>query len=49
MNEKILAAFSDVFEQTLKDSNVVLARPERQRLFKMLLQDILTELITENK
>jgi hypothetical protein len=49
VKEKILGVFTEVYEQTLKDSRVVLSRPEWKRLFEQLLEDILTELINENK
>jgi hypothetical protein len=49
IKEKILAALQTTYEQALADAPVVLARSERERLFQQLLEDILTEVITENK
>lgn len=49
VKEKLLAAFTAVYDQTLQDSRVVLARFEKEHLFKQLLEDTLTELINENK
>lgn len=49
VKEQILAVFSAVYEKTVKNELVVLARFEKERLFSQLLEDILTEIITENK
>jgi hypothetical protein len=49
VDQKILAVFSETYEQALIDEKIVLSRPEKQRLFKGLLQDILTEFMAENK
>jgi hypothetical protein len=49
VSQKILVLLTTSFEQALEDSHVVLSRPERQRLYRQLLADILTEIITENQ
>ena len=49
LKEKIQTALTNAYEQALNDSQVVLSRPERKRLFDQLLEDILTEIINENK
>lgn len=49
INQKILAALHETFEQALDQENMVLARSEKQRLVKLLIEQILTELIAENK
>ena len=49
INQKILAALHETFEQALDQENVVLARSEKQRLVKLLVEEILMELIAENK
>jgi hypothetical protein len=49
VKEKIQTALMHAYEQALNTSQVVLSRPERQRLFKQLLEDILTEIINEHK
>lgn len=49
INQKILAMFAESIEQALNHENIVLSRPERQRLFEELLQEILTELMAKNK
>jgi hypothetical protein len=49
LKEKIQTALTNAYEQALNDSQVVLSRPERKRLFGQLLEDILTEIINENK
>ncbi len=49
IKEKILAALQQTYEQAVSDSAVVLSRSERERLFHQLLDDILTELLNENK
>ena len=49
VNQKILDMLSETYEQALLDENIILSRPERQRLFKGLLQEILTEFMAENK
>lgn len=48
-NQKILAIFAETYEKALNGENIVLSRSEKQRLFKQLLPEILTELIAENK
>ena len=49
VNQKILAVVSETYEQTLNAENIVLSRSEKQRLFKQLLPEILTEFMAENK
>lgn len=49
INQKILAALHETFEQALDQENMVLARSEKQRLVKLLIEQILNELIAENK
>jgi len=49
LQEKIRTLLRQAYEQALNDSNVVLSRPERQRLYDQLRTDILTEIINENK
>jgi hypothetical protein len=49
INQKILAIFAETYEKTLNAENIVLSRPEKQRLFEQLLPEILTELMAKNK
>ena len=49
VNEKIMGVFHEAYEQALNGENIVLSRPEKQRLVKQLIEEILTELISENK
>ena len=49
VNQKILAMFAESYEQALNGENIVLSSLEKQRLFKQLLPEILTELMAENK
>ena len=49
VKEKIRVALSETYEQALNNTQVVLSRPERTRLFRQLTEDILTELINETK
>ncbi len=49
VKDKIRAALSETYEQALNDTQVVLSRPERTRLFRQLTEEILTELINETK
>jgi hypothetical protein len=49
LHEKIRVALISAYEQALSSTQVVLSRPERDRLFHQLAEDILTELINENK
>jgi hypothetical protein len=49
LHEKIRVALISAYEQALSSTQVVLSRPERDRLFHQLTEDILTELINENK
>jgi hypothetical protein len=49
VKEKIQALLVNAYEQALNDSQVVLSRPERKRLFSQLVEEFLTELINENK
>ncbi len=49
LQEKIRTLLRQAYEQALNDSNVVLSRPERQRLYDQLRTDILTELLNETQ
>jgi hypothetical protein len=46
---RLQALLTEVFEQTLQETQIVLSRAEKQRLSSQLFAEILTEFLTENK
>ncbi len=45
LNEKITSAIVSAYENSLQTENVILSRPERQRLLKNITKRILSELL----
>ena len=45
---KFIDQMMEGFEMTLADEKIVLSRPERTRLFKRILWEVLTDLIEEH-
>jgi len=49
VNDKVLAAMMEAYGNALTAHNVVLSQPERTRLFKKAMTQLLNELLSDQK
>lgn len=47
INDKIFGLVQDAYTALLRTENVILSRPERNRLLRDVLKDVLTDMLAE--